>query len=122
MTKTESKMTRRSFFETIAAMTELDVELREFAEHEIEKIDAELAKRRAATAKKAEENEPLLAQLLELLDTEIPRSTADLAAEVSLSTPKVSPLLRKLVDAGKAVSHDFKPTGKGRSVKGYTRV
>ena len=122
MTKTESKMTRRSFFETIAAMTELDVELREFADDEIMKIDAELAKRREATAKKAKENEPLMAQLLELLDTEIPRSTADLAAEVGLSTPKVSPLLRKLVDAGKAVAHDFKPTGKGRTVKGYTRA
>ena len=121
MTKTESKISRRVFFETLLSEYELRTDLVEFAEGELAKLEAEAEKRRAATAKKAEEFEPIKAQLLELLE-ELPRSTADLAKEVGISTPRATSLLRKLVDEGKAVAHDFKPTGKGRTVKGYTRV
>ena len=73
-------MTQREFFTAIAAIETLDVELRDFAQAAIDKIDEDNAKKREKAAKKREENEPVKVAILEVLGDE-PKP----ASEVMLS-------------------------------------
>lgn len=129
---TETKMTKREYAQAIidaftseagiAAVGEAQAEdLVAMATAELEKLDEANAKRRAATAKKAEENAPLAAQILEILPTDKVVTATEIAAEVGLSTQKVSYLCKSiLVEEGKAELSELKVNG--RKVNGYRKI
>lgn len=86
-----------------------------WAKTELEKLDAANAKNRERAAKKKEENEPLIAQLKELLTEEAQPASA-FAEATGLSTAKVSYLFRTMDEEDVAVS---KIKGKSGKVNGY---
>ena len=113
-------MTNREFFMTIAATETLSAELREHAEKEITRIDANNEKAAAKRAEKAAEDQPLLDALTAALTSE-PQTASDLKEVIECSVQRTSSLLRKLVKMNKAVAEDVKIPKKGTQ-KGYKAV
>lgn len=119
-TMTNSTMTRRDFYNTIANTETLPEEIRNFATAAIQKLDETNAKRAAKPTKAAIENAPLVEQIVGMLGEE-PKTASDLCVPMNIKVQKASALLRTAVKEGKAVSHDVKIKGKG-TVKGYTKA
>ena len=91
------------------------------AENAIAKLDATNEKRKANPAKntkKAEENAPIKAAILEALTAEA-KTAPEIGAIVGVSHNKVTPLVKQLVDEGLAEVTDIKVPGKG-ACKGYS--
>lgn len=111
-------MTKREFY---VAIKEADVsdEIKAFAEAAIIKLDETNEKRRNAVSKKAEENIPLLEQIVNDILTNEPQTASDIAPVLEVSVQKASYLLRTLADEGKADVQDVKIPKKGKQ-KGYT--
>ena len=106
-------MTKREMFEAIVNGNVTD-EVIEMAKNEIVKMDEKNAKRRNSPSKTALANEPIKAQIKEILTNE-PQSASEVAEKVEISVQKASALLRQI--DGLAVS-EIKVKGKGK-VKGY---
>lgn len=123
-------MTNREFYAKIAALTNVDSELVEFAADSLAKMDAQATARRAKQAEKAAEKQaekaPLRDALLEVMgDAEEPKTASMLIEEAGL-TDTVKPasvpsLLRPLVEAGLVLKVDVKVTGKGTQ-RGYIKA
>lgn len=123
-------MTNREFYAKIAALTNIDSELVEFAADSLAKMDAQATARRAKQAEKAAEKQaekaPLRDALLEVMgDAEEPKTASMLIEEAGL-TDTVKPasvpsLLRPLVEAGLVLKVDVKVTGKGTQ-RGYIKA
>ena len=123
-------MTNREFYAKIAALTNVDSELVEFAVDSLAKMDAQATARRAKQAEKAAEKQaekaPLRDALLEVIgDTENPKTASMLIEEAGL-TETVKPasvpsLLRPLVESGLVLKVDMKVPGKGTQ-RGYIRA
>ena len=109
-----TKMTKREFFEAVMALENVDAELVLFAENEINKMNERNAKRKSTPSKTAIANEPIKAQIAEVL-TDTPQSASEIAEKVGISTQKCSALLRQI--EGLTVT-EIKVKGKGK-VKGY---
>lgn len=109
-----TNMTKREFFEAVMALENVDSELVLFAENEIAKMNERNAKRKSTPSKTAIANEPIKAQIVEVL-TETPQSASEIAEKVGISTQKCSALLRQI--EGLTVT-EIKVKGKGK-VKGY---
>ena len=109
-----TKMTKREFFEAVMALENVDAELVLFAEQEIEKMNERNAKRKNTPSKTAIANEPIKAQIVEVL-TETPQSASEIAEKVGISTQKCSALLRQIENL---TVTEIKVKGKGK-VKGY---
>lgn len=109
-----TKMTKREFFEAVMALENVDAELVLFAENEINKMNERNAKRKSTPSKTAIANEPIKAQIVEVL-TDTPQSASEIAEKVGISTQKCSALLRQI--EGLTVT-EIKVKGKGK-VKGY---
>ena len=115
-------MTNREFYNAIVSAN-INEELTAHAQAAIDKMDAVNAKRKEAPAKpskKAEENAPIKAAILEALTAEA-QTASQIGAIVGVSHNKVSALARQLVAEGVAEQTEIKVPGKG-SVKGYTIV
>ena len=109
------KMTNREFYQTVATGT-INEEVITKANELIAKMDAQNAARREKVSKKALENAPLVAKVVEMLGTE-PLTATDIAAALEVSPQKASALARIAVAQGAAASLDVKgPKGK---CKGY---
>lgn len=106
-------MTRREMFEAIVNGNITD-EVIIMAQDEIIKMDERNYKRRNKPSKTAVANEPIKAQILEVL-TEVPQTAGEVAQKVEISTQKASALLRQI--EGLKVT-EVKVKGKGK-VKGY---
>ena len=109
-----TKMTKREFFEAVMALENVDAELVLFAEQEIEKMNERNAKRKNTPSKTAIANEPIKAQIVEVL-TETPQSASEIAEKVGISTQKCSALLRQIENL---TVTELKVKNKGK-VKGY---
>lgn len=110
-------MTKRDFFTAIANNETLTAEIREYATSALSKMDETLSKRSSAqSAKKAAEYAPLMDQIATVL-ADGGLTTAEIAERCGLSTPKVSPLCRKMVDAGRLKVEDVKVPKKGTQKK-----
>lgn len=109
-----TNMTKREFFEAVMALENVDAELVLFAEQEIEKMNERNAKRKNTPSKTAIANEPIKAQIVEVL-TETPQSASEIAEKVGISTQKCSALLRQIENL---TVTELKVKGKGK-VKGY---
>ncbi len=119
------KMTKREFLTAIVELgTEgtISSELGDFAEEEIAKLDAALAKRKEKVSAKAAENAPLMDKIYEDILKEDEVVTATVVGELmEVSTQKASALLRKMVEDGRATAEDVKIPKKGTQ-KGYKKV
>ena len=123
-------MTNREFYAKIAALTNVDSELVEFAADSLAKMDAQATARRAKQAEKAAEKQaekaPLRDALLEVMgDAEEPKTASMLIEEAGLADTvkpaSVPSLLRPLVEAGLVLKVDVKVTGKGTQ-RGYIKA
>lgn len=106
-------MTKREMYEAIVNGNVTD-EVIEMAKNEIVKMDERNARRKNQPSKKALENEPIKAKIVEVLGDE-PMSASDVAEKVEISVQKASALLRQI--DGLNVT-EIKVKGKGK-VKGY---
>ena len=109
-----TNMTKREFYEAVIALENVDAELALFAENEINKMNERNAKRKSTPSKTALANEPIKAQIVEVL-TETPQSASEIAEKVGISTQKCSALLRQIENL---TVTEIKVKGKGK-VKGY---
>ena len=112
-------MTKREFFEAIVNAETLEMELREFAAGELEKMNKALEKRRAKQSAKALANAPLIEQIKENLLSDEPLLASVAGEYLGVSVQKASALLRGMVADGIADVRDVKVLGKGTQ-KGYT--
>ena len=115
-------MTNREFYAKIAALTNVDSELVEFAADSLAKMDAQATARRAKQAEKA----PLRDALLEVMgDADEPKTASMLIEETGLSDTvkpaSVPSLLRPLVESGLVLKVDVKVAGKGTQ-RGYIKA
>ena len=106
-------MTRREMFEAIVNGNVTE-EVVAMAQNELVKMDERNEKRKNSPSKTAIANEPIKAQIVEVLTTE-PLTASDVANAVGISTQKASALLRQI--EGLTVT-EVKVKGKGK-VKGY---
>lgn len=114
-------MTNREFYTAVMAIENAPTDIVDFAAEAIAKMDAanEKRKEKAATteSKKAQENAPVKAAILEVL-THDAQPACDIAAVVGISVNKAASLLRQLNVAGAVVVSEIKVPKKG-IVKGY---
>lgn len=113
-------MTKRDFLTKVIAET-ADAEVKAFAEKEIEKLDAELAKAAAKRAEKKAENAPLVEALQAIL-TDEPITASQIAENVEgiNNASKATVIAKILVESGVATVSEVKV--KGRAVKGYSKA
>lgn len=115
------KMTKRDFYERVAAMTN-EVVLSEFAAEELRKMDEAAAKRRDKVTAKQEENAALGEKIInDILDTEIPKTATDIGEELELSPQKVTHIMVPLANEGRVKKLDIKVAGKKGTHKGYVK-
>lgn len=112
-------MTKREFFEAIAAGT-ITEEAIQFATGELKKMDEAVEKRREKAAEKAVELEPIMDKIYEDILGEEPVTATVIGERLEISTQKASAIMRKMVEAGRAAKTDIKV--QKRTVKGYTRA
>ena len=111
-------MTKREIMNAIIAK-EINEDVIVWAENQLEKMDAQNAKRKATVSKKALQNAPLIDRIVtEILNNE-PMTASDVGTIMEVSPQKASSLLRAAVKEGRAIVEDVKVKGKGRQ-KGYT--
>lgn len=106
-------MTNKDFFSAI-----INANLSEEITDKAQAMLGQLTKERAAAAKRvnskrAEGNAPVVEAILTHLKTNPMALTADIAAAIGATTPKVSSLLTTLTNEGKVESNDVKIKGKG---------
>lgn len=106
-------MTNREMF-TAIINGEITEEVIAKVHEEIAKLDARNAARKDKPSKKALENEPIKARILEVL-TDEPKTASEIASEVEISVQKASALLRQM----NVTVTDVKVKGKGTQ-KGYS--
>ena len=106
-------MTRREMFEAIVNGNVTE-EVVAMAQNELVKMDERNEKRKNAPSKTAIANEPIKAQIVEILTHE-PLTASEVANAVGISTQKASALLRQI--EGLSVT-EVKVPKKGK-VKGY---
>lgn len=119
-------MTKREFYEAVKTIMSDIADFEPYAtnlirddvyakaEAELEKLDARNAKRASTPSKKAIANEPIKAEISNLL-TDEPKTASEIAHELNISVQKCSALLRQI--DGLTVT-EVKVKGKGK-VKGY---
>lgn len=118
-------MTNRDFYTAIinADLTaifedEMAKSVKEHAKAALKKLDETNEKRRNSTSKKAEENLPIMEQIVnEVLSFE-PMTASDVGAVVGISHNKATPILKMAVARGLAGVKDIKVAKKGMQ-KGY---
>ena len=118
-------MTNRDFYNAIinADLTailedEMAKSVKEHAKAALSKLDATNEKRRNSTSKKAEENLPLMEQMVnEVLSFE-PMTASDIGAALGISHNKATPIAKMAVERGLVGVKDIKVPKKGMQ-KGY---
>ena len=123
-------MKTREFYSKIAALTNIDAELVEFATDAIEKMDSQNDARRAKAAEKAAEKQaakaPIRDALFEVMgDADEPKTASMLIEDAGLSDSvkpaSIPSLLRPLVECGMVLKVDVKIPGKGTQ-RGYIKA
>ena len=113
-------MTKREFLEQVIAETQ-NIELKEFAEREIEKLNERNAKRSSTETKTQIENKEHKIKILEFLKDKDFTSASAVGVGCAISTNKASALCRQLVEDNKLIVTEIKSEKKGK-VKGYKLV
>ena len=118
-------MTNRDFYNAIinADLTaifedEMAKSVKEHAKAALKKLDETNEKRRNSTSKKAEENLPIMEQIVNAVLSFEPMTASDVGAVVGISHNKATPILKMAVARGLAGVKDIKVAKKGMQ-KGY---
>ena len=120
-------MTRRDFFEKVITLvneTEIEkyTELKEYAESEIEKMNARNAKRVENPTKNQQDNKVIKDLIVDFLKKDMDAHlSSEIAAEVEISVQKANALLYQLVKENMIVSEEVKVPKKGKQ-KAYRLV
>lgn len=120
----ENKITKREMFAVVIEMAEAAgrEDVKEFALHEIDLLDAKADKARERAAKKKAETDALYDAVYAVL-TETPQTTADILVQIpgeDATAGKIQARLRKMIEAGLVVKSDAKVDK--RTVKAYAKV
>ena len=120
-----SEITMRQYHEAVISGNITD-DIIAKARAEIAKLDATNAKRAEKAAEKAKENEPIKAIIFSYLVENGTKTTAEIAAGISTpedeyTVPKVSAMLRQMVEAGRLTASEVKVPKKGKQ-RAYTAV
>lgn len=123
---TTNEMTMRKYHEAVLAIPGCPAEVAEKARAEIAKLDATNAKRTEKAAEKAKENEPLKAQIFDLLLARGTMTSPDIAGTLTteenpITTSKASAMCRQMVDDGRLNAEEVKIPKKGK-LKAYSVV
>lgn len=112
-------MTYREFYTLVSAGTLTD-EVKAFALSAVASLDGKKEKRKVSpSAQRAQkERDAFRALVLDCLTAQL-QTSAQVAELVGESTAKTAAALSALVEDGKVKVEEFKPTGKGRKVRGY---
>ena len=110
-------MTNREFFENVMNGI-INDEMMEHTTNAIAKLDERNAKRANQPSKKAIENEPIKANILDFLNGKDFTVASEIGKGLELTTQKVSALCRQMVTDGTLTVTDVKVKGKGTQ-KGY---
>lgn len=114
-TTTEVKVTKRMRFEEISRLLADHQEIVDFCNHEIELLDKKKASAKGGTSKKREENLALAPTVYStMLKADKPMTVSEIIKEggFEMSTQKMTPILRILVEEGKVITDKVK----GRTV------
>lgn len=119
-----AEMTLRMYHEAVINLPNVPADIKAKAESEIAKMDAANAKRQSKPSKTAVANEPIKADIVNLLTEQGAMVASDIAKaltteEREVSTSKASALCRQLVTEGTLTVADVKVKGKG-TVKQYS--
>ena len=112
-------MTKREFMEKVIAMVE-DTELKEFAQAEIEKMNARNAKRTSTPSKTQVANIPIKSDINDFfVANEGSHLASEIAVAIDITPQKANALLKQMVDEGVLTSEEVKVKGKGKQ-KSYS--
>ena len=111
-------MTNREFYTAIIANPNVAQDYKDFAQAEIDKLDARNDKRKNTQTKSQKENEGIMTSILSYLANGS-AVASDIGTALGISTQKASALCKLLVDGGKLTVADVKVKGKG-TVKQYS--
>jgi predicted HTH transcriptional regulator len=103
-------MTSRDFYNFVLSNVS-DDSVKEFALHKLAQMDATNAKRVSKPSKRAIENEPIKAKILENIGQGC--TASEIAPKLEISVQKASALLRQLVTDGTLTAIDVKVPKKG---------
>lgn len=113
-------MTNREFYTMIAENDTLPTEIREFAVEAIGKLDKRNSARADKPSKTAVANEPIKAQILELLTAQGGVMVAsEIATALEISVQKASALCRQMVEGGALDVSEIKVPKRGKQ-KAYS--
>ena len=113
-------MTNREFYTAIIANPNVAQDYKDFAQAEIDKLDARNDKRKNTQTKAQKENEGIMTAILDHLANGS-AVASDIGTAMGVSTQKASALCGLLVKDGKVTVADVKVKAKG-TVKQYTLV
>ena len=113
-------MTNREFYTAIINNPNVAQDIKDFAQGEIDKLDARNDKRKNTQTKAQKENEGIMTAILDHLANGS-AVASDIGSALGISTQKASALCKLLVDSKKVTVEDIKVKNKG-TVKQYTLV
>ena len=111
-------MTNREFYKAIIG-SEVNEELKAFAQAEIDKLDKKNEKRKNTQTKTQKENEGIKNSIVALLEEKGSMVASVIATELNISTQKASALCKQLVGEKELVVSDIKVKNKG-TLKQYS--
>jgi Fic family protein len=111
-------MTNREFYKAIIG-SEVNEELKAFAQAEIDKLDKKNEKRKNTQTKTQKENEGIKNSIVALLEEKGSMVASVIATELNISTQKASALCKQLVEEKELVVSDIKVKNKG-TLKQYS--
>lgn len=114
-------MTNREFLTAIASNETIAEDLKAFAAERLAKLDATNEARKNKPSKKAQENAPIMEQIVNEVLTSEAQTASAVAEAVGISVQKASALLRALVAEGRAEVTEVKLPKKGTQ-KAYSAV
>lgn len=112
-------MTNREFYSTLISLN-IAQELKDFAQAEIDKLNARNDKRKNTPSKTQIENEPLKVEIINALANG-PMVASEIASTLNISTQKASALCKILVEENRVSVEDIKVPKKG-TLKSYSVV
>lgn len=104
-------MTKKEFYNAVIAGT-VSAEMVEFAQKELDTMNASSQKRALAAEAKNAEGFALIREYFSAKDG-AQALTSEVAENVGMTTSKASALLRKMVENGELIAEDVKVSGKG---------
>ena len=112
-------MTNREFYTAIIANPNVAQDYKDFAQAEIDKLDARNDKRKNTQTKSQKENEGIMTAILDHLTANGSDVASSIGTALGISTQKASALCKLLVDGGKLTVAEVKVKGKS-TVKQYS--